>query len=59
MNITLNSITTDPQTIFPFFGLAGIPYTSSYTFTGMYLNDVNLGKSLIASNSFVFMCFIN
>ena len=58
-NITLNSMTTDSQTAFSYFGLNGIPYASSYTFAGIYLNDVNLGKYLIKSNSFVFMCFIN
>ena len=40
----MKSITVDKYNTASLIELAGIPYFTTYTFQGIYANDVNLGK---------------
>ena len=43
-NMTINSVTVNENSIASLIELTGIPYLTSYSFSGIYANDVNLGN---------------
>ena len=42
--MTYNSVTSDPLSSISWIELTGISYVTSYSFDGIYGNDINLGK---------------
>ena len=47
-NVTINSVTANEYSTASFIELTGISYTTTYTFSGIYVEDVSLGKFEIA-----------
>ena len=43
-NITINSVAVNENNIAWLIELTGISYVTTYTFTGIYANNINLGK---------------
>ena len=43
-NMTINSVTVNENSIASLIELTGIPYLTSYSFSGIYADDINLGN---------------
>ena len=43
-NMTINSVTVNENSIASLIYLTGIPYVTTYAFTGIYADDISLGK---------------
>ena len=54
-NLTLNSVSKDQFSTSTLLDFEGIPYKTTYTFSGMYAKDLNLGKNMILKYNFNFL----